>query len=75
MESWNTIEEGIEYYYNNYPAKHYFVYPEFVVKKLGLDNKLLESLNKDTSKRTRENIRDWMKESKITYQELIYVGW
>jgi len=75
MNSWNTIEEGIDYYYKNYPDKHYFTYPEFAVNKLGLNTKLLDNLNKDVNKRTREDIRQWMINSKITYQELIYIGW
>jgi hypothetical protein len=74
-DSWNNIEEGIEFYYKNYPDKYYLTYPEFAINKLGLEKNLLESLNNDVKKRTREDIRNWMMDSKLTYQELIYVGW
>lgn len=73
--TWNNVEEGIEFYYKNYPDKHYFTYPEFAVNKLGLDKNLLNTLNSDVKKRTREDIKNWMINSKMTYQDLIYVGW
>ena len=74
-EQFYNIDDGIKYYYNYYPDKHYLSYPEFAVKKLGLNTNILNKLNKDISKRSREDIRDWMINSKITYEELIYVGW
>ena len=70
----NNVEELIDIYYKHYPIEHYLNYPEFCVNKLMLDKKLLENIpNKDL--RTREDIRDWCKNSKITYNEIIYVGW
>ena len=73
--SWKNLEEAIEDYYLYHPIEYYLKFPEFAVKKLGLETNLLDTLNKDINKRTREDIRQWMKDSKLTFQELIYVGW
>ena len=70
-----TFEEGVDFYYKYYPNKFYLSYPEFAVTKLGLDNKILDILNTDISKRSRENIRDWMKISTMSFDDLNWVGW
>jgi hypothetical protein len=73
--SWKTFEEGVEFYYKYHPTKFYLSYPEFIVTKLGLDEKILDILEKDISKRTREHIRDWMKTISLSYDDLNWVGW
>lgn len=74
-EPWKTYDEAVEYYYNNYPEEHYFTFPEFTVKKLGLEQNTLNSLNNNQEFRNRENIRDWMKSLNITLNDLYFVGW
>jgi len=74
-EPWKTYEEAVEYYYVNYPDKHYLTLPEFTVKKLGLEQNVLNSLNNNPEFRNRENIRDWMKSLNITLDDLYFVGW
>ena len=74
-ESWEDLEDAIEDYYNNHPQKYYLKFPEFAVSKLKLNKNLLNSLDKDINKRTREDIREWMINSNMTFDELIYVGW
>ena len=69
-------EELVNCYYEEYPLKYYLTYPEFTVNKLNLNKKLLNSLNQDVQKRTREDIRNWMTDNKkITYEDFIWVGW
>lgn len=69
-------EELVDYYYDKYPLKHYLTYPEFTVQKLNLNKNLLNNLNQDVQKRTREDIRNWMTDNKkITYEDFIWVGW
>jgi len=70
---YSTLDDLIKYYYNHYPDKYYFNYPEFTVGKLKLDTILLKDL--PPKNRTREEIRDWMKSTKLTFSDWIYVGW
>lgn len=77
LDEWynfSTIEDLIQYYYHVYPNKHYFSYPEFTVKKLGLSHRCLDSLPENT-KRTRKHIRDWMTNQRLSVEDWLYIGW
>lgn len=74
--TFNNKEELVEYYFKEYPLKHYLTYPEFTVKKLNLNKNLLNGLDNNVEKRSREDIRNWMTENdKITFEDFIWVGW
>lgn len=69
-------EELVDCYYKEYPLKHYLTYPEYTINKLSLSKELLNGLNEDVNKRTREDIKNWMIDNKkITYEDFIWVGW
>ena len=77
LDKWSnfeTTDDLIQYYYHVYPNEHYFNYPEFVVKKLGLSYETLDSLHKETQI-TRKHIRDWMTKQNLSVKDWIYVGW
>jgi len=74
IEDCDNVEGLIDIYYNHYPDKYYLNFPEFCVNKLKLDIALLHSLS-PKSERTRDDIRDWCKRAKLTYDDIIYVGW
>ena len=57
-----------------YEDKYYLKYPEFATNKLGLDKKYLKNLP-EIEKRTRDDVRQWFVDSKITYKEIIFSGW
>lgn len=73
-QHFEDVESYIEYMYSEYPEKHYYNFPEFAVNKLDLETSYLEDLP-EVSERTRENIRDWMINSKISLKDFIWVGW
>ena len=70
----NNLEQLIDIYYKYYDDKYYLKFPEFATNKLGLNTKYLETLPK-IDKRTRENVKQWFIDSKITYQQIIFAGW
>jgi hypothetical protein len=77
LHKWSQLESKddlIQYYYHVYPDEHYFNYPEFTVKKLGLLSKTLDSLLKETQL-TRKHIRNWMTNQNLSVEDWIYVGW
>ena len=55
----------------------YFLFFKYLLKSNKDKNKnLLNNLNQDVQKRTREDIRNWMTDNKkITYEDFIWVGW
>ena len=77
LDKWykfETTDDLIKYYYHVYPDEHYFNYPEFTVKKLGLSFKILDSLHKETQI-TRKHIRDWMIKQNLSVKDWIHIGW
>ena len=74
-DTWITYQEGVDYYYRNYPEEFYYNYPEFMIKKLNLDKRFLNFIDSDVKNRSREDIRDWMANMDLSIDELNYVGW
>ena len=74
LGEFQTSEDLVEYYYHVYPNKHYFNYPEFSVKKLGLDKNSLNTLP-TKNERQRADIYRWMKSQKLSVEDWMYIGW
>lgn len=67
------VKELIIHYYQNYPEQFYLGYPEFAVFKLKLDKSYLNGLPK-LENRKREQVRNWMFNSKLTLQQFTEIG-
>lgn len=74
LSNFNSVDDLISYYYYAYPTEHYINYPEFTIRKLRLDNVLLNSLP-SVNVRTRNDIKNWMRNMNITVNDWTYVGW
>lgn len=70
----STLYELIRCYTANYPTEQLMAYPKFAVRKLYLNEDLLDVLPPmETIKRS--DVITWMKNMPLTYNEWCYVGW
>lgn len=67
-----TRDEMLKEYYREYPEQFYIKLPEFIIKKLGLDEKLLTVL---PEQRNRDIIHNWMIEQNFSASDLTWIGW
>jgi hypothetical protein len=74
IDNSTNVNQLIDIYYEYYDIKYYLKYPEFATNKLGLDKKHLENLP-NFEERTRENVKQWFIDSKITFEQIIFTGW
>ena len=74
IEHSDNVKQLIDIYYKYYDDVYYLKYPEFATKKLGLDKKYLENLPK-IENRTRDIVKQWFIDSKITFEQIIFAGW
>ena len=74
IDNSTNVGQLIDIYYKHYETEYYLKYPEFATNKLGLDKKHLENLPK-FDERTRENVKQWFIDSKITFEQIIFAGW
>ena len=70
----NNIEQLIDIYYKYYDDKYYLKFPEFATNKLRMNRKFVDNIPK-LGERTREDVRKWFIDSKISYRDLIWIGW
>ena len=72
-KEYRTLNELIITYYLYYRTDFYLQYPEYVVYKLKLDTEHLKDLP-EVKDRTRKDIRNWMFNSGITFEQFKEVG-
>lgn len=75
-ENWNNVQEFVRYMVVHYSHKYYEYfrkYPEFTVKKLGLNKELL-SIIPPIEKRKRSDVQKWMLNMPISLNDWDYVG-
>lgn len=68
------LDQLIDIYYKYYDDVYYLKYPEFATNKVGLDKKYLDNLP-NLESRTRDNVKKWFIDSKITFKQIIFAGW
>lgn len=72
-DEYNDVRSLIRYYVIHYPDEYFLKYPEFTVRKLGLNPELLILPN--LKNRKRSDVRDWMMNIPISFSDWIFVGW
>jgi hypothetical protein len=70
---YNTVTAFVRHLVINYPNEHFLLHPEFTVRKLGLNPKILTVLP-PLPIRKRSNVRDWILNVPISFSDWIYVG-
>jgi len=70
----SNVEQLIEIYYKYYDDKYYLKFPEFATNKLRMDRRYVDNMPK-LGERKREDVRKWFIDSKISYRDLIWIGW
>lgn len=70
----NMPNEIIRYYILEYPSERFISHPEQTVQKLNLNDELLSVLHPLES-RKRSDVRDWMMNLPLTFDDWVFVGW
>ena len=70
----NNVDQLIDIYYKYYDDKYYLKFPEFATNKLRMNRKFVDNIPK-LAERTREDVKQWFIDSKITYKQIIFAGW
>ena len=71
---YHNINDASNDYYLEYPEQYFKTFPEFAIQKLNLDGNLIRTLSSNTEERTREEIRDWIRNN-LTLRDLYIIGW
>lgn len=82
INDWDT-KKVYRYYIQKYPMKYLQVFPEFLTQKsiYNVDKKnecytwINNNLNKDSKKRTRRDILNFLIKNKILVKEIFVAGW
>lgn len=68
------VESELLNYYREYPWEYYETLPEFIIKKLGLENDTLGELS-CIGERNRKDIYNWMINRNFSHEDLLWIGW
>lgn len=74
QENPTTVKELVRCLIVYCPPEFFIVYPEFAVRKLGLNETLL-SLIPPLETRKRSDVRDWILNMPILLEDWSYIGW
>jgi hypothetical protein len=74
MEKFYTVPEMVRYFVIHYPDKFFLRHPEATISSLGL-NEQLTTILPPLVNRKRSEVRDWMLNIPIGFEDWMVVGW
>jgi len=72
-ENIGTVQELVRYMVVHYPTEYFLSYPEFAVKKLGLNEDILTTIPL-VEYRKKSDVKSWILGMPISLNEWLFVG-